>query len=33
MTGFLAYTEWKGGGFAGVTRLRDVPPICLFNEF
>lgn len=25
MTGFLAYTEWKGGGFAGVTRLRDVP--------
>ncbi len=25
MTGWLAYTEWTGGGYAGVTRLNNVP--------
>ena len=25
MTGYLAYTEYTGGGYPSVTRLKDVP--------
>ncbi|BDC50358.1 hypothetical protein F183_A26740 [Bryobacterales bacterium F-183] len=25
LTGYLAWTEYRGGGFASVTRLKNVP--------